>query len=147
MICIQMRILWRLLKKSFAVSWSVGWLKLNSSCIAVIVYSLQFTVNSRCFCLTVQRYYSRLLKLVSISRKKQKKCKKMHFFLRKVHFSDCYAVISDKSPVRSRCYWKLDREIKHSTFRMPFGLRRGRSWPTLLARVREYPYRGYVALG
>ena len=49
----------------------------------------------------------------------------MHFFLRKVHFSDRYAVRSDKSPVRSRCCWKLDRETKHSTFRMPFGLRRG----------------------
>ena len=46
----------------------------------------------------------------------------MHFFLRKVHFSYRYAVISDKSPVRSRCDWKLDREIKHSTSRRPFDI-------------------------
>ena len=71
----QMRMLYMLLKKSFAVSCSVGWLKLNSSCIIVVVSSY--------FRLTLQNYYIKLLKLVSISKNFTKKCT---FLLKEVHY-------------------------------------------------------------
>ena len=83
--------------------------------------------------LTLQNYCYILLKLVSMSKKNKKKCKKMHFFL--FFYVNSASIFTEPLPNPYRSY-----VLTYNTSHRLFELLRGKPSPILLVLPREYLY-------